>query len=236
MPLLLLQSGVWEGPFRLPLLISLASLLCPQGPTQTVVGLESRGSAWELSRRVGGAVTLCSFSAPPRGPLPPASSDLPGLPPMPSRTHVAWREVWRAGDQPGSSEAPCARVGRTIALCSSPAPPGWPLPPATPNLPSLPPMPPGPSWPGWGFVCGAGGTGLGAQQAPRPPWARRSPSAPLLLFAESLSHLPLLIFLASGVPVLSGLHFSSHLGPPTSYLFTLGFLPSPWGLKSPTSG
>ena len=33
-PLLLLQYGVWEGPSHLPLLISLASLLCLQGPMQ----------------------------------------------------------------------------------------------------------------------------------------------------------------------------------------------------------
>ena len=30
-PLLHLRSGIWEGPSHLPLLISLASLLCPQG-------------------------------------------------------------------------------------------------------------------------------------------------------------------------------------------------------------
>ena len=49
-PLLLLWSGVWEGPSRLPLLISPASLLCPQGLTQPGGGLEGRVSAWELSR------------------------------------------------------------------------------------------------------------------------------------------------------------------------------------------
>ena len=38
-----------------------------------------------------------------------------------------------------------------------------------------------------------GRTSLGAQQAPWPKWARRLPSAPLLLFPESPSHLPLLI-------------------------------------------
>ena len=78
--------------------------------------------------------------------------------------------------------------------------------------------------------------GLGAQQAPQPQWTRRSPSAPLPLFPESPSHLPLLISPASRAPILSGLHFSSPLGPPTSYLFTLGFLTAPWGLESPTSG
>ena len=40
---------------------------------------------------------------------------------------------------------------------------------------------------------------------------------------------------ASGAPILSGLHFSSPLSPPTSYQFTLGFLPSPWASVSPTS-
>ena len=83
---------------------------------------------------------------------------------------------------------------------------GWLLPPATPDLPSLPPMPPGPTLAGWGF--GVGGTGLGAQQAPQPMWARRSPSALLPLFPQGPSHLPLLISLASGSLILSGLHFS----------------------------
>ena len=45
-PLLLLL----QGPSCLPLLISLASLLCPQGPTQPGGGLEGRGPAWELGR------------------------------------------------------------------------------------------------------------------------------------------------------------------------------------------
>ena len=66
-------------------------------------------------------------------------------------------------------------------------------------------------------------------------WAGRSPSVPLPFLPEGPSHLPLLISPASGVPILSGLHFSSPLGPPTSYRFTLGFLPSPWGSESPSS-
>ena len=98
----------------------------------------------------------------------------------------------------------------------------------------LPPMLPGPTQPGGGF--GGVGTGLGAQQAPQPEWARRLPSAPLLLFLESPSHLPLLISLASGAWILSDLHFSSPFGPPTSYQFTLGFLLSPWGSEFSTSG
>ena len=147
--------------------------------------------------------------------------------------------TWPGGDfggqgvSLGAQQPLCSRVGMAIALRSSPAPPGWPLPPASPDLPSLPVMPPGPSWPGWGF--GEAGTSLGAQQAPRPEWARRSPSAPLLLFLESPSRLPLLIYPPSGVPILSGLHFSSPLSPPTSYRFTLAFLRSPWASESSTS-
>ena len=72
-----------------------------------------------------------------------------------------------------------------------------------------------------------GVTGLGVQQAPRPEWARRSPSTPLSVFPESPSHLPLLISLASVAPILSGLYFSSPLSPPTTYWFSLGYLPSP---------
>ena len=110
-----------DGPSCLPLMISLASLLCPPGPTQSGGALEGRGSAWELSR------------------------------------------------------------------------------------------------------------------LPEPEWAGQSPSAPFPLFLESPSRLPLLISLASEVPILSGLHFSSPLCPPTSYWFTLEFLPSPWASESPTS-
>ena len=136
------------------------------------------------------------------------------------------------GPHLGAQQASWARVGGAVPLHSSATPPGWLLPPSTPDLPGLLPMPPGPTWPGWGF---AEGICLGAQQAPRPQWARRSPSAPLLFFQESPSRLPLLITLASGAPILSGLHFSSMLSPPTSYRFTLGFLPSPWVSESLTS-
>ena len=138
-----------------------------------------------------------------------------------------------AGDWPWSTAgSPCGCSNRPLLLSHSSR---GPLLPASPDLPGLPPMPLGPMWPGWGFGSVWGGTGLGTQQAPWPPWARRSPSAPLLLFLESPSHLPLLISLVSGALILSGLHFSSPLGPPMSYWFTLGFLPSPWGLESPTS-
>ena len=67
-----------------------------------------------------------------------------GLLPMLPRTHVMWRGLSRAGDQPGSSAGSPGQVGRAIALHSSPAPPGWFLPLASPDLPNLPPMPPGP--------------------------------------------------------------------------------------------
>ena len=80
--------------------------------------------------------------------------------------------------------------------------------------------------------CGLDGALDGGEVAwelsrlPRPEWARPSPSALLLLLQEGPSHLPLLISLASGTLILSGFHFSSLLGPPTSYRFTLGFLPA----------
>ena len=80
-----------------------------------------------------------------------------------------------------------------------------------------------------------GDTGLGAQQAPQPKWAGQSPSAPLSLFPESPSCLPLLISPASRALILSGLHFSYPFSPPVSYQFILGFLPSPWASESPTS-
>ena len=55
------------------------------------------------------------------GSLLPVSPDLPGLPPTPPRTHTAWRGLWRAGDQPGSSAG---------SLCPS----GWGQSPSTPLL------------------------------------------------------------------------------------------------------
>ena len=94
--------------------------------------------------------------------------------------------------------------------------------------------PQGPMWPG--------GTLEGRRLAwellslTRLEWVGRSSSTPLLLFSESPSCLPLLISLASGVMILSGLHFSSPLSPPTSYCFTLGFLWSPRESESSTSG
>ena len=52
-PLLLLQSGVWEGLSHLPLLISLASLLCPQDPWSLDGALEGGKVAWEFSSLPG---------------------------------------------------------------------------------------------------------------------------------------------------------------------------------------
>ena len=119
---------------------------------------------------------------------------------------------------------------------------GGPLPPTSPDLSRLPPMPPGPTRPGWGF--GMGGTGLGAQQALRPKWVRRSialhsspalpgeslpspsPDLPSLRGAD-LVWLPLLLPLQS--PNVLPVHSMS-------YQFTLWFLPSPWGSEFPTSG
>ena len=110
---------------------------------------------------------------------------------------------------------------------------GGPLPPASPDLPGLPPMPPGPMRLGGTGGPWRAGTHLGAQQTPVPKWAGQLPSLPLPFLPQGPSHLPLLISLASGVPILSGLHFSSSLSPLTSYQFTLGSLPSPWASESP---
>ena len=139
------------------------------------------------------------------------------------------------GPHLGAQQASWALVGRANALLSSPAPPVWEGPSRLPLLISWASLlcPKGPTRPGGGLR--GQGTVLGAQQALQPEWARRSPSASLLLFPESPSRLPLLISPASGAPSLSGLHFSP-LSPPTSYLFTLEFLPSPWVSEFSTSG
>ena len=71
-----------EGPSRLPLLIHLASLLCPQDPHGLEGSLEvgywpgsSAGSRGQVDREI----SLRSSLAPPGGPLLPTSPDLPGL-------------------------------------------------------------------------------------------------------------------------------------------------------------
>ena len=76
---------VLEGPSHLPLLFS------PQPPSYAPrtnearrrgclggqgTGLRAQQAPWVL---VGGAIALLSSLPPPRGPLPPASPDLPGL-------------------------------------------------------------------------------------------------------------------------------------------------------------
>ena len=90
-----------------------------------------------------------------------------GFLPMPPRTHVTWRGLWRAGSRPGSSAgSPClsARGDSNPLLLTHSS--GGPLPLASHVLPSASFLcPPGHMWPGWCF--GGGGTGLGAQQAPR---------------------------------------------------------------------
>ena len=159
--------------------------------------------------------------------IPPASFLCPQGP-------TAWRGRGGRGISVGAQQAPRPKWARQSPSAPLPLLPGGPS--RLPLLISLASLlcPQDPC-----SLDGAlegGGTGLGAQQAPRPEWAGQSPSAPLLPFPESPSHLPLLISPASGVQILSGLHFSSHLGPPTSYWFTLGFIPSPWGSESPTRG
>ena len=75
---------VWEGPSRLPLLISPASLLCLQDQCGC-------GGAWRMGDQPGSSggspcpsgrgncPPLLSCSSGLGGPLPPASPDLPGL-------------------------------------------------------------------------------------------------------------------------------------------------------------
>ena len=72
------------------------------------------------------------------------------------------------------------------------------------------------------------GPGWELSRLPGPEWVGQMPSIPLPLLPDISSHLPLLISLASGAPILSGLQFSPQLCPPTSYWFTWGFLPFPW--------
>ena len=81
-PLLLLL----QGPSRLPLLISPASLLCPQGPTQPAGGFGGQGTGLGAQQAphvwVGRTVTLHFSPALPGWPLSPATPDLPSPPPM----------------------------------------------------------------------------------------------------------------------------------------------------------
>ena len=72
---------VWEDPSHLPLLISPASLLCPQGPPWPGVGSGGQGTSLGAQQapqaQVGGAIALHSSPAPPGGLLLPASPVLP---------------------------------------------------------------------------------------------------------------------------------------------------------------
>ena len=142
--------------------------------------------------------------------------------------------AWRVGDWPGISAGSLCPSGQGSCPRSSPVPQdGSSCLPLLITLTSIL-CPQVPTRPGGGL--GGPGIDLGAPQA---PWAQMGGAiafAPLPLFPESSSHLPLLISPASGMPILSGLHFSSPLSPPTSYLFTLGFLPPPWASEFPTSG
>ena len=182
---------------------------------------------------MGGTNSLLSSSAPVvwglGGPLPPMSPNLPGLPPVPAGPMQPGRGVkWgpcRAGDWPGSSGASPCPSEQAIAHHSSPSPPQGPLPPATPDLPGLPPMPPGPTRPGWALELGEP-----AWELSRPP-ARvgqvialcSSPALPRESLPPASPDLPSLRDAGLVWPPL----LLPHLGSPTFYQFTLGFLLSP---------
>ena len=158
-----------------------------------------------------------------RGPLPPASPALPGLPPVPPRTYTAWRWLGGQGTGLGAQQAPRAPVSWAVTLCSSPAPSRWSLPPATPDLPASLLCPQDPRGPDGALEVRELAWELSSLPCPGGPG-----NHPLLLLRSSRTVCPTCL--------LCGLHFSSPLGPPTSYWFILGFLPSPWGSESPTSG
>ena len=70
------------------------------------------------------------------------------------------------------------------------------------------PMPPGPMPLGGRGGPWRAGDWSGSSAGSPFLWVRQLPSAPLLLLPEGPSHLPRLISLALGAPILSGLHFS----------------------------
>ena len=120
-----------QCPSPLPLLISLASLLCPQGLTRLGGGSGGQGTGLGAQQApqapVSRAIALCSSPTPPGWPLPPATPDLPGLPPMPpGPTQPGW--ALERGNWLGSSAGSVAPVGQVIALRSSPRSP-WRVPP-----------------------------------------------------------------------------------------------------------
>ena len=90
---------------HLPLLISLASLLCSQGLMWPGGGFGGQGTSLGTQQtpqaQVCGAVALHSSPTLSRGPLMPVSPDLSDLPPMsPGPMWLGW--PWRAGNWPGS--------------------------------------------------------------------------------------------------------------------------------------
>ena len=154
----------------------------------------------------------------------------PGVPPSPG--------LRGQGTSPGSPAGflGLSRRGKRPPLLSCSSSLQGPMPPASPDLPGLPSMPTGPIRL-CGVDLGGQGTSLGAQQAPLAQVGGAiNLSTPLPFLLEGPSRLPLLISPASGVPILSGLHFSTRLSPPSSYQFTLGFLASSWASEFPTSG
>ena len=104
-----------------------------------------------------------------------------------------------------------------------------PFPPASPDLPGLPPMPPRThaAWRGLWRAGDRPGSSAGsrAQVGDRPP-----------LLSHSSQRVPPTCF--SDLPGLRGSDpvwppLLLPLSPPTSYQFTWGLLPSPWGQASP---
>ena len=122
-PLLLLPSGVWEGPSRLPLLTCQASLLCPQDQCSWGWGqqgaLEGGGPAWELSRLPVPEWAEQSPSSPlpllPEGPLCPASPVVPSAsflcPQGPTQPGWGFGGQWIGL---GAQQAPRARVCQLV--------------------------------------------------------------------------------------------------------------------------
>ena len=136
------------------------------------------------------------------------------------------------GPHLGAQQAPRARVGGTITLCS-PTPPGGPLLPASPDLPSatfLCPQHPRDLEGAWraGDRPGSSADALGLSGLGNHPLS--SPASPTGPLPPASPDLP--------SPRGAHLVWPPLLLPPRSpYLlqFTLGFLPSPWGSESPTS-
>ena len=130
LPLLLL-----DGSSHLPLLISLASLLCPQAPVQPGGGFGRQLSRLPVPEWVGQS---------PSAPLPLLPEDPSCLPLLISPASLLCFQDPRGLEgpldreyRPGSSAGSPAQVGQAIALRSSPAPPGESLPPASPDIPGL---------------------------------------------------------------------------------------------------